>query len=135
VRHAATLLVVTIAALTAGLLLAASAQALTPADKCEAAKLKIAGKYGFCRFKAESKAVKTGGLPDYSKCDLKYSGKWGSAESSAGGQCPTNGDEVPIQAFITQHSDDVAAALAGGSPTELPGRPRHLHDGSRHVRR
>lgn len=42
-------LTTTIAALTAGMLLAGSAQALTPADKCEADKLKRAGKYSFCR--------------------------------------------------------------------------------------
>ena len=37
--------------------LAAPALAVDPAIKCEAAKLKEAGKYGFCRLKAESKAV------------------------------------------------------------------------------
>lgn len=48
----------------AGLLLAVAlggpAAALTPAQKCQAKKLKITGKYAFCRLKADAKAVKTG---------------------------------------------------------------------------
>ena len=32
-----------------------SVAALPPAEKCEADKLKQAGKYGFCRLKAEAK--------------------------------------------------------------------------------
>ena len=32
---------------------------MTPADKCEAAKLKVAGKYGFWRLKEEAKGLKT----------------------------------------------------------------------------
>ncbi len=109
-----TVLIAAVATLWAG-----AATALTPADKCESTKLKVAGKYGFCRLKAESKAVKIGGAPDYSKCDLKYSGKWSSTETSGAGQCP-NGDETPIQAFITQHSDDLAAALNGGPLPDCP---------------
>ncbi len=42
-----------------------SAQAVDLDVKCEADKLKKTGKYGFCRLKAESKAVKKGEAPDY----------------------------------------------------------------------
>jgi hypothetical protein len=105
-------------AMAAGLALlcgtAAGAGALTAAEKCEAAKLKEAGKYGFCRLKAEAKAVKTGAAPDYSKCDDKYGLKWPAIESAGGGMCPSNGDQAAIGAFITQHTDDLAAALGGG---------------------
>ena len=101
---------------------ATGAAALTPGEKCEADKLKTAGKYDFCRLKADAKAVKTGNAPDYSKCDDKYGLKWGSAESKAGtGVCPSEGDETTVQAFITQHTDDVAAALAGGALADCPG--------------
>ena len=104
------------------LLFSGSAHALSPADKCEADKLKTAGKYGFCRLNAEAKAVKTASTPDYSKCDDKYGFKWGRAESTAGmGVCPSEGDETAIQSFITQHTDDVAVALAGGPLPDCPG--------------
>ncbi|OGL68152.1 hypothetical protein A3D60_04075 [Candidatus Uhrbacteria bacterium RIFCSPHIGHO2_02_FULL_47_29] len=92
------------------------AAAVSPAVKCEAAKLKIAGKYGFCRLKAEAKAAQTSDTPDYSKCDAKYADKWGVAETKGDGQCPTNGDESAVQTFIMQHTDDLAVLLSGGSP-------------------
>jgi hypothetical protein len=98
--------------------------ALDPADQCESSKLKVAGKYGFCRLKAASKGVKNGAPPDFTKCDEKYSFKWQQAETIAGsGVCPSEGDELALQAFITQHGDDVAAALAGGP---LPNCPADL---------
>lgn len=105
----------------AALLSAAVAAALTPADKCESSKLKEAGKYGFCRMKAEAKAVKTGSAPDYSKCDGKYGTKWPGIEATGGGQCPSNGDQAAIQTFITQHTDDLAVALDGGPLPDCPG--------------
>jgi hypothetical protein len=95
------------------MLLASPGHAISDADKCEAAKNKIAGKYAFCRQKAEAKAIRSGSQPDYAACDAKYGLKWGIAESNAGGQCPTNGDAGAIQACITAHTDDIAAALNG----------------------
>ena len=100
------------------LLFSGSAHALSPADKCEASKEKTAGKYDFCRLKAEAKAVKTGGAPDFSKCDPKFSDKWTQAESTAGGMCPSNGDEAAVQAFITEHTGALEAALDGGTLPE-----------------
>jgi len=102
-------------ALVGALLLAAQAQAISDADKCEAAKNKIAGKYAFCRQKAEAKAIKTGDPVDYTKCDTNFTTKWGTAETNGGGMCPTNGDDAAIQACITAHTDDIAAALNGGT--------------------
>jgi len=102
------------ALLAATLVLAGEAGALTAAEKCESAKLKEAGKYGFCRLKAEAKAVKTGSAPDYSKCDARNAFKWPAIESAGGGMCPSNGDQTALASFITQHTDDVSAALAGG---------------------
>jgi hypothetical protein len=103
-----------------GILLAASAGAVTPADKCESAKLKTAGKYGFCRLLAESKATKTASAPDYSKCDAKYGAKWTAIESKGGGQCPSNGDQTAIQSFVIQHADDLATVLDGGGLQDCP---------------
>lgn len=90
------------------------ADALSPADKCESAKLKEAGKFSFCRMKAEAKAVKTGQPADYSKCDERFTFKWPLIETKAGSSCPSDGDESAIQAFLTQQADTVATALAGG---------------------
>ena len=56
----------------------------TDAEKCEAAKLKESGKYVSCRLSADSKGVKKGVPSDYSKCDTKFSGKWGKIESKYG---------------------------------------------------
>jgi hypothetical protein len=106
------------AALCAVLLMANAAHAVSPANKCEAAKLKIAGKYDFCRLKAEATAAKRGGSPDFSKCDPSFSGKWTQAEMTAGGMCPSNGDEAAIEAFITEHSGAIEAALDGGTLPE-----------------
>lgn len=106
----------TTTALLAILLLVAShAQAVSDADKCEAAKNKIAGKYALCRQKAEAKAIKSGEPVDDSKCDMKYADKWLDAEAAAVGMCPTNGDATPIQMCITAHTDDIAGALNGGA--------------------
>jgi len=96
--------------------------AIEPEQKCQASKLMSAGKYDFCRLKAESAAAKTGGAADYSKCDAALSLKWSKAETTAGtGVCPSEGDESALKAFMTQHTDDVAAALAGGSLPDCPG--------------
>ncbi|HSP95621.1 MAG TPA: DUF1566 domain-containing protein [Candidatus Dormibacteraeota bacterium] len=111
-----------LAVVVGAMLLAGSAAAVTPAEKCEAAKIKLAGKYNLCRLKAEAKAIKNGDPLDFVKCDDKYSLKWQLAENQAGiGVCPSEGDEAAIQGFITQHTDDLAAALAGGPLPDCPG--------------
>ena len=48
--------------------------------KCEASKLKAAGKYDFCRLNVEAKAAKSGDSPDFSKCDPTFGTKWMKAE-------------------------------------------------------
>lgn len=94
----------------AGLLLAAAlvgrAEALSPAQKCQAAKLKSTGKYLFCRLKADAKSVKTGQPSDYSKCDETVGGKFQDAEFQNAGMCPTQGD---INGVVNQVTADVAA--------------------------
>jgi hypothetical protein len=100
-----------------------AAQALSAADKCEAAKNKIAGKYSFCRQKAEAKAIKKGASPDYTKCDPSFSQKWTDAETAGGGMCPTNGDESAMQSCITAHANAVAAALMSGGTCGSGGLP------------
>lgn len=89
--------------LSMGLLLACAAHAASPAAKCEAKKLKLTGKYSFCRLKAEATAAKTGspdGLPAaLEKCDSGLATKWAAAEARGGADCPTMGDVGAVQVF------------------------------------
>ncbi len=87
--------------------------AVGPADQCEAAKLKIAGRYGACRTKAEARAVKTGATVDYSQCDSRYTRTWGRAEAAGGGSCPTSGDEARIQSQVAADTARLGLALSG----------------------
>jgi hypothetical protein len=100
----------------ATLLWVGAAAGLSPADKCEAAKLKRAGLYSACRLKAEAKAVKTGDPLDHSKCDSKFGEKWTEAETKASGMCPTSGDLAAMQTQITGDTDDIVACLNGSCP-------------------
>lgn len=89
----------------------------TAAEKCESAKNLTASKYASCRQKAEAKLVVSGDTAAYddatSKCALKFSQKWTDLESSAGGACPTNGDETDIESAVRNHSDSIALSLSG----------------------
>jgi hypothetical protein len=96
------------------LFMASAVHAVSAANKCESSELKTSGKYSACRLKAESKAVKSGGSPDFSTCDSTFSTKFGNADTKGMGQCPSSASQAQIQAFITQCTGDVAAALGGG---------------------
>jgi hypothetical protein len=103
-------------ALIAGHCAVGTAEAhVTAAQKCEAAKLTAAGKYDVCRLLAEARAAKTAGMPDFSKCDAAYSGKWTQAEMKANGSCLSNGDATTVQAFISQGTNALSVALAGAA--------------------
>lgn len=102
-------------------LLASAAQALTPGEKCEADKLKTAGRYTLCRLNAEAKAISRALPPDYAKCDAKYALKWGAAEDRAAGSCPVTGDQAAIQLQASSATDELAAAIGGNPPGGCPG--------------
>jgi hypothetical protein len=93
------------------LLIAGPAWAVDPADKCEAAKLKEAGKYHYCRMKAESKAVKKSEPAIYTKCVSKINQKWPLIEQKGEGACPTNGDQAAIETETTDHVNYMALIL------------------------
>ncbi len=84
---------VALACLTAS---ATSAAALSDEDKCAVQKMKVAGKYVFCRMKAEAKAIKKGTAPDFAKCDTKFAAKWATIEAKAAGACTTPGDAANV---------------------------------------
>ena len=100
-----------------------AAHGASVADKCEAAKNKVAGKYALCRQKAEAKAIKTASTPDFTKCDPKFSQKWATAEAAGGGMCPTQNDEAAMQSCIAAHTSEVAAALMSGGTCGSGGLP------------
>ena len=98
---------------------AGTALAADPAVKCESGKLKEASKYSSCRLKADSKAVKKDEAADYAKCEAKFADKWAKAETKAGvGICPSEGDQVSMDARITTDVAEVATLLAGGTVTD-----------------
>ncbi len=94
------------------------AAAIEPAVKCEAGKLKQASKYGACRLKAESKAVKNAESANYTKCDEKFGEKWDKLEIKAEGACPSDDDKASMNTRITADAAEIAALLAGGTVTE-----------------
>ena len=67
--------------LASAIVIVPSAHAVDSDVKCEFTKLKEAGKYVDCRLKAESKGVKRGVAADYTRCEDKFSLKWGKAET------------------------------------------------------
>lgn len=83
---------------------------------CRANKLKEAGKYANCRMKAESKAVKKGEAPDYTKCDEKFAQKWTTAETKGAGMCLSEGDGLFVGLAIQECLGEISAGLAGGTP-------------------
>lgn len=103
------------AALMAVLLVSGSAHAASPAAKCEAAKLKIAGKYSLCRLKVQGKEVKTGlvGRADFATCDAAFADKWSKAETKGGSSCPTSGDAGRVQLLVDQLATTAGFTLAG----------------------
>jgi hypothetical protein len=102
-----------VAAMTLGSM---GAGAVTATEKCESDKVKTAGKYAFCRMKADSKAIKKNVAPDYTKCVAKYALIWAKVEGNAGGACPVTGDEAAIDAQTTECADGLTAAIGGNPP-------------------
>lgn len=92
------------------------AHAADPALVCHTGKLKLAGKYAACRLNATAKGVKAMMSPDYSKCDAAFNLKYPATETKAGPMvCPSQGEIVPVKAFLDACNDGIAARLAGGS--------------------
>jgi hypothetical protein len=107
------------AATAATLLLAGTALAATPAERCQSGKNKEAGKYLECLQKAEAKFALTGQAAARTvaiqKCSAKYRKSWPVIEGKAAGSCPSTGDQTPVAQHLDTASADVAAALAGGA--------------------
>lgn len=66
--------------------------------------------------KADSKAAKKNEAPDYTRCESKFSDKWGSAETKTAGACPSNGDEAAVESAVASCMGDVAVGFAPPPP-------------------
>ena len=105
-------------------LVTVSALAVDPAIKCESGKLKEAGKYTGCVLSVDSKAVKRGLSPDYSKCESRFTAKWNKIELKGAGLCPSSGDDLlvkteadtfasSIRSLLEPHASPAAVAVGG----------------------
>jgi hypothetical protein len=86
---------------------------MSPAEKCESAKVKSAGQYSACLARETARSIQTGSPPDYAGCASKLAGKFAKAEAAGGAACLTRFDFAVMQNFIATHAAAVAAALAG----------------------
>jgi hypothetical protein len=132
------------AVLGLALLHATVAGAVSPAARCVAAKLKVAGKYSFCRLKTDAKVIRTGARADYTVCDSAFALKWARAEANGGGLCPPAADKLNVQnqlladaAFILQkitntrffdNGDGTVTDLDTGLMWEKKDDLRGIHD-------
>ncbi len=87
---------------------------------CQAGKNREAGKYAYCRQRAEGLMVTSGDAAKYTdaiaKCDTKFSRNWAKLErkaTDAGTTCPTTGDQAAVQSLVTSDATVVAGALGG----------------------
>lgn len=92
-----------------------TALGVDPAIRCEAAKLKAAGKYAACRLLAEAKAARSRNEPDFSDCDAKFAAKWEKVERktmSQGTPCWTMDDMDSIQTSVSDSTTSIADSLS-----------------------
>ncbi len=83
--------------------------------KCQAAKLKAAGKACDCRHGVAAKAVKGGTMPDFTKCADKLAAAFVKAEAKGG--CPTSGEGATVDGRFVDLVDDLSAAMQAGTAT------------------
>ncbi len=81
----------------------------SPSVKCQAAKLKAAGKACDCRHGIAAKALKSGTTPDFTKCAEKLAAAFTKAEAKGG--CPTTGEVPTVDGRLVALVDDLGAAL------------------------
>lgn len=89
----------------------------SPARKCQAAKLKAAGKACDCRHSLAAKALAGGVTPDFAKCADKLADAFAKAESKGG--CPDTGEGATVDGRLADLVDDLSTALqaSGASGT------------------
>ena len=94
-------------------LVATTAGAADPAEKCSVNKIREAGRYSKCLLSEEYKAVRQGRTPDHAKCEAKLDKRWAVIEAQGGNACPTAGDEGAIAQKLAVTAADIVASLQG----------------------
>jgi hypothetical protein len=108
-------------------LLAATAHAASPtsAQKCEADVEKASAKYAQCRLNAESTYSKTLDAAKYSaamtKCSQKLTTAYSKATTKYGMDCAVTEPSLAFEAYLTQCTDDAAAAAGGATLPDYVG--------------
>lgn len=116
-RNASLCCGVGLAALTCALSPLTATAAPTPEQKCQAAKIKVAGQYYACRTKAEAKAVASGLPADVSKCIATLEKKIQKIEAKYDDSFPCGYDGGSLNGIRRElglESEDIACELSGG---------------------
>lgn len=85
----------------------------TNEQKCQAAKLKEAGKYYLCRMKEEARAAKKAEEPNFTRCDDKFEKKWTNIEAKFGLACGEFSDLEAARSVAMRDAGDLACRLRG----------------------
>jgi predicted dienelactone hydrolase len=80
--------------------------------KCQAAKLKAAGKACDCRHATMAKALAKGTTPDFTKCADKLAAAFAKAEAK--GSCPATGEGATVDGRLAGLAGDLETALGAG---------------------
>lgn len=90
--------------------------AVTPENRCEAAKLRETGKLASCLMSSLAKTTQVGEGPNQTAldaCDAKFVLKVGKAETAAAGACPTSGDTTALEDAVAALADSVKDSVSG----------------------
>jgi len=89
--------------------------AMTPAERCAAAKMKAAGRKAFAKLKCQEKALAKHRVADrcLAKAELRFGAAFAKAELNGG--CATTGDADKIEAMVDGFMNDLVGSL---SPTQ-----------------
>jgi hypothetical protein len=94
---------------------AATTLAVTPAQRCEAGKLKAAGKDAACRANALAKTA-LGGTGDLAACDTKLSATYTKLQASGGCTSSLGADASIVTDFVDTASACTNEMLSGNFP-------------------
>ncbi len=89
---------------------------LDPVLKCQIGKMQQTAKYASCLFKAETKGLAKGVVPDFGRCEERFNTKFSRQEEIAGpGTCPSEADLGDIRDRADEFELTIATLLAGGT--------------------
>lgn len=101
--------------------LAVSSQAaVSDSVRCEAARLKLAGKHASCLLKAEAVGLMKAAPPDLASCTEKFDEKCAAIEARYGSECPLPADCPSIRGIAECASDDLPIPTTTTTTTTLP---------------